>query len=514
MKQIRLFMAMMLCVMSIGAWAATDKFACNATPFTTASNASYSNGTFSWTAGNSNSMPILKNLKGNVDLSNYKYLVVKTHERNADFRIIIYCDNNGSTSSYIGVFQTDEIQLDLTQITLTTSGHTYANINNIHIAGNGNSGSLKIAPEDIYLETESYEMMSFSTTINNQSDVNTPFGWYKLNESSVLEKRGQAVTNGLGTTSPANSIIFGYNSNTYSESTTGYMDLTGYSKVTVELNAYDGTKNGQVRLLNAENSNHQAINGFSADKLSVTADLAVTKCATIKPGQGASSCQDIKGITFAGSFIPEHTTAWTFPHDVSNTKVVYDRTFTPNQWATICVPFNMSAADAATVGEFYELVSFANGVLGFKRVDEVHAYVPYLINPTAITPMATLGNRTLRAYATPEVTVDDVTFCGTMEYTSNLTKSGFDLYGYDAANGEFVKVGDGVSVKAFRAYIAIPTFAGVSPRLRVTTGTSVATGLDNVQTTEEPVYYNIMGQRVSRDTKGVVICNGKKFINM
>lgn len=77
-----------------GVQAKTDKYNCNVT-FTdgTFENCSYDTSTdiFSWTQAHSNSMKIFNSIKGNVDLSNYKYLVVKpTNLGTSQYRIIIY----------------------------------------------------------------------------------------------------------------------------------------------------------------------------------------------------------------------------------------------------------------------------------------------------------------------------------------------------------------------------------------------------------------------------------------
>ena len=164
----KILLSMLVALFAISMQAETQQIAANAFGTTKMANCSYENGTFSWSSSSSNGMTLFTGLKGNVDLSNYKYLVIKTTEKTGNFRVIVYCDNNSSTNSFVGTYDTDNVKIDLTDIELTApegSGpYTYANINKIYIAGSGASGSLKVAEADVYLETADTEYETLECT--------------------------------------------------------------------------------------------------------------------------------------------------------------------------------------------------------------------------------------------------------------------------------------------------------------------------------------------------------------
>lgn len=74
--------------------------------------------------------------------------------------------------------------------------------------------------------------------------------------------------------------------------------------------------------------------------------------------------------------------------------------------------------------------------------------------------------------------------------------------------------GISATVKAGGAYLYIPT--GVGAKLRLVFGDEDATainGIESEKNAENGAIYNLAGQRVGKDYKGIVIKNGKKFMN-
>lgn len=501
----------MLLIIVTAASAKTDKYASSfGTP---SSNATYSGNTFSWTASSSNSMKVLGSLKGNVDLSKFKFLHVKISDKaegTDGFRVLIYCDNNGNTTSYVGqYYSSTEINLDLTTIELTTSDHTYANINNIFIAGLGNSGSFTVTPTDVYLATEEYECMSIATTLDASSDVYSPLQWYKVKEEGITActEYGTTITNNFGNTESG--VIFGYQNN--NSLANGYMDLTGYDNVTVSLNAYDSSKNTQVRLLAGEGTQN-TISGFAADKLSITQALTATKCTSIKAGAGASNCQNVNSVVFTKEYLPSSATEFSIAGSAKS-DVSYDRTFTTGNKSTVCLPFALTTAEATAAGTFYELASIEEGTLHFNEVAEPQAYVPYVFEPATANPFNNLTNKTIEASKEATTTISGATFVGTLAHIDNLADGSDTLYGFNAANGEFVKVGSNVSIDAFRAYIAVPGASAAKLAARFGDETSGITSYENDNQNKNRNAYNLAGQRVDANAKGIVIINGKKYIN-
>lgn len=78
-------------------------------------------------------------------------------------------------------------------------------------------------------------------------------------------------------------------------------------------------------------------------------------------------------------------------------------------------------------------------------------------------------------------------------------------------NGKFIQFGQG-TFKSFGAYATMQDITVLPMLFKMVEGT---TGINNIQTTtavKNNVMYNIAGQRVNKDYKGLVIMNGKKMM--
>lgn len=78
-------------------------------------------------------------------------------------------------------------------------------------------------------------------------------------------------------------------------------------------------------------------------------------------------------------------------------------------------------------------------------------------------------------------------------------------------NGKFIQFGEG-TFKSFGAYAIMQDITVLPMLFKMVEGT---TGINNIQTTtavKNNVMYNIAGQRVNKDYKGLVIMNGKKMM--
>ena len=178
---------------------------------------------------------------------------------------------------------------------------------------------------------------------------------------------------------------------------------------------------------------------------------------------------------------------------------------------TVCLPYALDADEVTAVGgEFYELTSVADGTLHFTKVTTTVANKPYVYIPTKEYPFASVA-LTKTPVAVSETypisyTVDGYTFTG-VSAKQNVPSG---AYGYNAETGAFSKTTTGdVTIKARRAYITGPSTAReLSINLGGATGISEA---KKAQSTDGAIY-NLNGQRVSADYKGVVIKNGKKVV--
>ena len=170
--------------------------------------------------------------------------------------------------------------------------------------------------------------------------------------------------------------------------------------------------------------------------------------------------------------------------------VELSRPIASGQWNTLCVPFNMSADQIESVfGAGTSVAVFSNAendVVNFSTANEITAGIPCILYPANTVNKISLSNIPLKNFLAP----------GSVKST---------------ANGNQIKklTADG-SIKAFRAYFASN---GQEARLFSVDGiiTAINTIKDEIQPDNTPAY-NISGQRVSKDYKGIVIKNGKKAI--
>ena len=190
--------------------------------------------------------------------------------------------------------------------------------------------------------------------------------------------------------------------------------------------------------------------------------------------------------------------------------VELSRPIASGQWNTLCVPFNMSADQIESVfGAGTSVAVFSNAendVVNFSTANEITAGIPCILYPANTVNKISLSNIPLKNFLAPgSVKSTDYTFVGTLATTS---PAGTIFY---FANGNQIKklTADG-SIKAFRAYIASN---GQEARLFSVDGiiTAINTIKDEIQPDNSPAY-NISGQRVSKNYKGIVIKNGKKAI--
>lgn len=190
--------------------------------------------------------------------------------------------------------------------------------------------------------------------------------------------------------------------------------------------------------------------------------------------------------------------------------VELSRPIASGQWNTLCVPFNMSADQIESVfGAGTSVAVFSNAendVVNFSTANEITAGIPCILYPANTVNKISLSNIPLKNFLAPgSVKSTDYTFVGTLATTS---PAGTIFY---FANGNQIKklTAEG-SIKAFRAYFASN---GQEARLFSIDGviTAINTIKDEIQPDNTPAY-NISGQRVNKDYKGIVIKNGKKTI--
>ncbi len=202
-----------------------------------------------------------------------------------------------------------------------------------------------------------------------------------------------------------------------------------------------------------------------------------------------------------------------------------NRTLKANVWNTLVLPAGLTKAQVTqSLGSDVELCymdSFDGKALSFKTFTDsdfpTKANTPVLVKPTReIKYLAYINVSVVAPDNDLTVTTEPVngytaSFIGSYLKTMNLGREGY--YYYD---GQFLHSAGNSTVNNTRGYFTFsgPTDNGAAKRFVLDDGGTV-TAIDNIN--GEPASanapaYNLAGQRVGSDYKGIVIIGGKKTI--
>ncbi|MBO4660431.1 MAG: glycoside hydrolase family 3 C-terminal domain-containing protein [Prevotella sp.] len=194
------------------------------------------------------------------------------------------------------------------------------------------------------------------------------------------------------------------------------------------------------------------------------------------------------------------------------------RSIKAGKWSTIVVPFDISADDIETVfGQGASVAELESGdatSLHFSTTltdDMMKANQPYAIKVGSDFTGALISGATI-VEATPVQSIDNWDFVGTYATVENLAAGN-----YYFKNNYLWQATGTQRVKAFRAYLHYTGGSSLAPQLSIIIDGDETTGinaLDSRLSTLDKAQprYNIAGQRVSENYKGIVIVNGKKII--
>lgn len=459
-------------------------------------------GKFEWTKEYDNWMNLFTNLKG--QLSKYKHLKINLTEATHGYRLLFY---KGEKNVIKYMAATDlNVDLDLTELKLN-DGWTLDDIDRICISGLDGKGTLTLKPADVTLETDDIETLTVTTTVDENSGINTPFQWYK-----GTEPRTQKVENHFGKT--GESVLWGYGYNNSEDE--GYFNLNGYSALRVKVNNFDATKEKAFRVLSADKNN--ATITMTGDETLVP--FKVSKCTSLKGALGNPLGQQITSIDFIGEYQAVNTES---PFAIAASKgsnVSYDRVFTKDKPSTVCLPFALTAEELANVGKAYTLSAVSGSKATFTPAAAIEAYKPYLLIPSDDGKLLEIIAATKDIADVPAEAKTSVSggysFVGTLQAKKSVKTKDMEVYGFSANEGKFVHAGDNASIDAFRAYITVPSTALSTAASRSIDldfgGTTGINEIQNVQSSSAQATYDIAGKRVGKNYKGVVVSNGMKKI--
>lgn len=235
--------------------------------------------------------------------------------------------------------------------------------------------------------------------------------------------------------------------------------------------------------------------------------------------ENAKQTKDL-AFTNGGYYTPSGLFAITYsPVDEESAKEIALREFTSGQFATLCLPYDVTTYELKTLGgKFYKYSSETDGVLYFSEATSLQAWFPYVY--IASVSGRVLNNLTTKTAinGTPlKVTHGNFTFVGTSTQKTLVSNDQTTYYGYKLADGTFVKVGttNGAKIGAWKCYFTTPTAKAATAKRSIFEG--IATGIQTVKNLinhSSHDIYTIDGKKVSDSNlpKGLYIYNGKKLI--
>lgn len=215
----------------------------------------------------------------------------------------------------------------------------------------------------------------------------------------------------------------------------------------------------------------------------------------------------------------------TAPATVSNVNVTLERSFSANQWYTICLPFALTATQVTDafgtnvkVGDFngYDISGSSIGV-GFTTVTEMAANHPYIIKVTDGTVESpTFTGVDIVSGTTVNNKGEDDTDANIKAMIGVYTETTLDANRLYLKDSKF-KYSDGTSkVKPYRAYFHFCDFTDAMHSRVILIDEGGTTGiriLDDPQADADG-WYDLGGRKLPGKpaSKGVYIQNGKKVV--
>ena len=237
-------------------------------------------------------------------------------------------------------------------------------------------------------------------------------------------------------------------------------------------------------------------------------------------------------ITEFRTLLDENST--TAPEAATDADVLLKRSIKANEWSTICLPFTASGEQVKQAwGEDVKLASFTgweseedadgtivaiNVMFSSASADEgIAANTPMLIKVSRATETATFDGVSIEPEEAPVVQVGRKAsergyFYGTYAMTTvpeeNLFLSGNKFWYSTGAT----------SIKGYRGYFELRDvldayYDASEVKVNVIIDDEI-TGIRTIDHSSLTIdhYYNLAGQRVGRNYKGVVVTKGKKFV--
>lgn len=226
---------------------------------------------------------------------------------------------------------------------------------------------------------------------------------------------------------------------------------------------------------------------------------------------------DLSGATELGAELvtPENVVS------VVGTTGTLNREFSADKWSTVCLPFALNSTQVEAIKangvEIETLAAYdeATNTVSFEAVDEMQANTPYIVCCSSTqNPFTGLTNVALSSGDLNNTTVGNLTFMGTFE-KQTISSAADTYYAFDAADGQFVRVGSNMTLNPFRACMKLTAAQGARQLLVAHHGeTPTAICQPGAAQQEGQQKYDLRGVPMTsgNHAKGIYIQNGQKKI--
>lgn len=202
--------------------------------------------------------------------------------------------------------------------------------------------------------------------------------------------------------------------------------------------------------------------------------------------------------------------------------ITLTRTIKADKWNTIVLPFALTSDQIdAVFGDdvkVAQLTSFGDNTLHFTTVTEMNANEPYMIKVGTAFSNATINDVTIVESTPSKTDVNGIDFVGTYDAIINIPFSdASNTYYFISGNTLYSTASSGTAntMKGTRAYFQVPVSGGAKSLSYDFDNNGETTSIEQIVTPQfdnsEPMY-NLAGQRVGTNYKGVIIQNGKKIV--
>ena len=224
-------------------------------------------------------------------------------------------------------------------------------------------------------------------------------------------------------------------------------------------------------------------------------------------GMTATGLDDKNVINYnqAATITLQDGTNFCVPYDFTAQSISFKRSFQTG-WTTLMVPFEVTTIPEGLSA--YEFVTEDGSEVTFKQLSKLSAFEACLVRVDAAKEFTfSATNQKVWSNYMDAATAKNFKFIGV------TSKPAYEKAYMLSADGSKFEMSDAPAYQSFRGCF-VPTYgASYMPEALTIKGTP--TGIKTVQTSgakTDDGYYNLAGQRVGADYKGIVIHNGKKML--